>query len=61
MEIVHLYHCDDKEKSWSEESNKQFTGLEFLQADIILSGREGKRSAVRNLGDHRNSQVKILY
>lgn len=47
VEIVHLYHCDDKKKSWSEESNKQFTGLEFFQADIILSGRERKRSAVR--------------
>jgi hypothetical protein len=41
VEIVHLYHCDDKKKGWSEESNEQFTGLEFLQANIILSGREG--------------------
>lgn len=47
VEIVHLYHCDDKKKSWSEESNEQFTGLEFLQANIILSGREGKRTTVR--------------
>lgn len=47
VEIVHLYHCDDKKKRWSEESNKQFTGLEYLQADILLSGREGMRSAVR--------------
>lgn len=48
VEIVHLYHCDHKKKSWSEESNEQFTGLEYLQADIILSEREDKRSAAEN-------------
>lgn len=47
VEIMHLYHCDHKKKSWSEESNEQFTGLEFLQADIILSGTDSKRNALR--------------
>jgi hypothetical protein len=60
VKIVHLYHCDHKKKSRSEESNEQFTGLEYLQSNIILSGREDKRSAVRRLADHRNSQGKVL-
>jgi len=43
MEVVHLYHCDYQKERWSEEFNKQLTSLEYLHANVFLSGREDRR------------------
>jgi hypothetical protein len=60
VEIVHLYHCDHKKKCWSEQFNEQLAGLEYLHADVFLSGRED-RSVKNKLKHHGNSHVKINF
>lgn len=47
VEIAQLYHCDHNKKCWNKEFNEQFTGLEYLQTYIFLSGRKVKGSAMR--------------
>jgi hypothetical protein len=63
VEIVHLYHCDHEKKGWSEQFNEQLTGLEYLHADVFLSRRKDRRSAIRKLrvAHHANSHVKTPF